>query len=423
MIPARIMYAKVFIFGALLTLSCKSSKEFTGFNYDPPDVTNTVSKQVELQPKRVIGTGTPKVWVSNEFKGARLSDFIQISDHLFQVNISPELAPINNSPWYAFKIWSDEPQNIELILNYKEARHRYHPKISHDGTKWSLMDSALISVDTTTGNTTFSLAISQDTTWISAQELETTTHFEEWLTQLAQKPFIDIKDIGYSHFGAPIKEVQINHIHQDSSKKVLLVLGRQHPPEIPGFKTTLYFLEELAGSQEIAIEFRKKYVVLAYPMMNPDGSDNGHWRYNAGGVDLNRDWVNFNQPETRAVRDAVNTFMKDPSTDLIYGVDFHSTDENIFYPILPELPRPKGDITYPWINDIKSAFPNTLMVIEAFDTSSPISKNWIYKTFGADALTYEVNDSIKRDDLEKIARYAARSLMKKLLKNDGKKTN
>lgn len=40
--------------------------------------------------------------------------------------------------------------------------------------------------------------------------------------------------------------------------------------------------------------------------MNPDGVDNGHWRHYAGGIDLNRDWANFNRPETRAVK----TFME-----------------------------------------------------------------------------------------------------------------
>ena len=34
----------------------------------------------------------------------------------------------------------------------------------------------------------------------------------------------------------------------------------------------------------------EKFRVLAFPLMNPDGVDLGHWRHNAGGIDLNRDW-------------------------------------------------------------------------------------------------------------------------------------
>ena len=42
-------------------------------------------------------------------------------------------------------------------------------------------------------------------------------------------------------------------------------------------------------------------MVIVYPLMNPDGVDEGHWRHNTGGIDLNRDWAHYNQPETRQV--------------------------------------------------------------------------------------------------------------------------
>lgn len=420
---AKIKYtAKLLFLCAFTIMSCKSSKEFTGFGYDPPNVTNTIDKQIDFQPKRIIGAGTPKVWVSNEFSGARFNDFIQVDSNLFQVNISPELSPINNSPWYAFKIWSDVPTDINLVLNYDDARHRYHPKISKDGAFWESISEEAFEIDSTLGQANLSLSLSSDTTWVSAQEIRDLEDYESWLRKLSAKSFVGISEIGYSHRGRPVKEVRFDHIPPGTPKNVLLVLGRQHPPEIPGYDTGIYFLDELAGDSELAKQFRSQFVVLAYPLMNPDGVEQGHWRYNSGGVDLNRDWVNFNQPETRAVRDAVLSFMEDSTANLVYGVDFHSTDENIFYPILPELPRDKGDITYPWILDIKEAFPNTLMVIEAFDTSSPISKNWIYRTFGADALTYEVSDTMSRSDLKDIAQYAARSLMQKLLENAQKKS-
>ena len=42
--------------------------------------------------------------------------------------------------------------------------------------------------------------------------------------------------------------------------------------------------------------------------MNPDGVDLGHWRHNANGVDLNRDWSYYNQPE---IKQAVNFIEKE----------------------------------------------------------------------------------------------------------------
>ncbi|MGK7371767.1 MAG: hypothetical protein ACNS64_16260, partial [Candidatus Halalkalibacterium sp. M3_1C_030] len=157
---------------------------------------------------------------------------------------------------------------------------------------------------------------------------------------------------------------------------------------------------------------------------NPDGVQNGHWRHNAAGVDLNRDWIAFNQPETRAIRDNI---LKHVATDsfkkVYYGIDFHSTNENIFYPINREIKTFPEDFTYVWVDSLQAAFPDTEFSVEPFDTSSPIAKNWIYRTFGADAVTYEVNDAENRDKIKAIARESARLVMQNLLREKGNYEN
>jgi len=90
-------------------------------------------------------------------------------------------------------------------------------------------------------------------------------------------------------------------IDEANSKKALLIISRQHPPEVTGFIAMKSFIETIAGDSEQAKVFRQKFKVYNVPLMNPDGVDNGHWRHNMGGIDLNRDWQAFNQPETRAV--------------------------------------------------------------------------------------------------------------------------
>ena len=64
---------------------------------------------------------------------------------------------------------------------------------------------------------------------------------------------------------------------------------------------------------------------------------------------------------------------------------------------------------------IKAENPTVKFVSEEFDTSSPVSKNWIYKTFGSDALTFEMDDVLDEETIEQVARSSARSLMKLLL--------
>ncbi|MDX1618575.1 MAG: M14 family zinc carboxypeptidase, partial [Balneolaceae bacterium] len=136
-----------------------------------------------------------------------------------------------------------------------------------------------------------------------------------------------------------------------------------------------------------------------------------------------RDWTDFNQPETRAIRDYLLREVKTDSLRTVYyGIDFHSTDENIFYPINRSIDTFPDDFSFALIDSIQTAFPEVDFAVEPFDTSSPITKNWIFRTFGADALTYEVNDDADREKLRSVAQKAADAMMRMLLENDYEST-
>ncbi|MBW3535097.1 MAG: peptidase M14, partial [Gemmatimonadetes bacterium] len=61
-------------------------------------------------------------------------------------------------------------------------------------------------------------------------------------------------------------------------------------------------LHELADHAEAGRLVDRRVQFLAVPLLNPDGVARGHWRANRGAKDLNRDWGEFSQPETRAVK-------------------------------------------------------------------------------------------------------------------------
>lgn len=405
-------------FLALLAASCSSSEKFSGFSYDPEGATITTDKEITPQHERTIGISTDGVWLSNEFPGARMNDFYKLNDSLYQVVLEPENHPVNNSPWYAFKVWADTAKTISLRLQYRHGDHRYFPEISYDGSHWMPMDSTSFAEDTLNGTATLRLNLSEEPLWVSAQELLTVDDYAAWADSLSKIPFIKQDTAGYSHQDRPVKRLVINEIGNTSEPHgVLLITGRLHPPEVTGALASLHFIEELSSDTELAKEFRSRFEVIAYPLANPDGVQNGHWRHNAAGVDLNRDWIAFNQPETRAIRDNILQHVgTDSLKKVYYGIDFHSTNENIFYPINREIETFPEDFTYIWVDSLKAEFPETEFSVEPFDTSSPIAKNWIYRTFGADAVTYEVNDAEDRDKIESIARTSARLVMQHLLK-------
>jgi len=414
---ASSLWGALFLF-AIFSFSCSSSEEFSGFSYDPEGSTITTDKEITPQHERTIGISAEGVWLSNEFPGARMNDFYKVNDSLYQVVLEPENHPVNNSPWYSFKAWADTAKTISLRLQYRHGDHRYFPEISYDGARWMPIDSTSYVEDTLQGTATLTLDLSQKPVWISAQELLTVDDYAAWADSLSKKTFVRQDTAGYSHQGRPVKKMVINELEYEGQPHgVMLITGRLHPPEVTGALASLYFIEEITSNSELAKEFRGKFEVLAYPLANPDGVQNGHWRHNAGGVDLNRDWKAFNQPETQAIRDDILQHVSNDSLKKVYyGIDFHSTNENIFYPINREIETYPEDFTYFWVDSLKAAFPDTEFSVEPFDTSSPIAKNWIHRTFGADAVTYEVNDAEARDKIEAIARTSARLVMQNLLK-------
>lgn len=405
---------------SLLIVSCKSTEEFTGFSYDPPDVTNTKDKVIQNQARRTIGVDAPKVWISNEFEGARMNDVYVYNDSTYEVFIAPENAPINNSPWYAFKIWSDTVRMAKIRLNYLDATHRYIPKLQswvQPDSAWKQQMELPVQYDSVTGTATFEVLLAPDPIIISGQPLHTSSDLLSTLKkrEILGEPHVEINEVGQSKLGKPIWEMEITEAKQNERAPVLAIVSRQHPPEVTGYLASLIFLEELTADNELAREFRKTFIVKAFPMLNPDGVDNGHWRHNAGGVDLNRDWENFNQPETKAVRETLEPLRESSSQQLFYAIDFHSTNENIFYPINEEVKTSPDNITQLWVERVLAENPDVEFNVEEFDTSSPIAKNWFYHTFGIDAVTYEVDDQISQDHLEQVSRSAAKTLMKLLL--------
>ena len=167
-------------------------------------------------------------------------------------------------------------------------------------------------------------------------------------------------------------------------------------------------------TDELAQNFRSNFRIIAYPMLNPDGVEQGHWRHNSSGIDLNRDWEYFRQPETRSVRDAL-TPLADGRYKVVYGIDFHSTNENVFYPINEAVITSIDNFTQRWFPLVAEANPELNFRKEEFEPNSPIAKNWIYKTFGTDALTFEVEDELNEEEMQNLGRSAAESLMKLLL--------
>ncbi|MBO6575390.1 MAG: hypothetical protein JJ896_08245 [Rhodothermales bacterium] len=379
-------------------------------SYDPPGSTITVSKPITTPDRRTWNVGA--IGVTNDYVGARLNELTQVNDTLLLGTIRPENAPINNSAWFGFKIWSETDRDVWVRLEYEDGDHRYIPKVSSDGSAWRAIDNSAFRVDTTGERRAglMKLRVSPDTLWVSGQERLVSTFYDDWTALIAGHPDATLRRVAESTYGSPIRLLDMG---PDDSDEFVLLISRQHPPEVTGALAVLTFIERIMQEDDLARAFRARYRILAVPLMNPDGVDDGHWRHNAGGVDLNRDWIAFNQPETRAVAQYFVDTVGDGTVR--FAADFHSTQVDVFYTTLRHLVSNTPGLVDLWLADIAEALPDYHVNDAPRDVESPTSKSWFYLQFNATAMTYEVGDETDRDTIRAVATAGAESMMRRLL--------
>ena len=404
---------------ALILTTCASKKKWAG--QGPIQVVPTYTLPIQKQWKGVFDIGSG-IYLANNFEGARLNGAILSGDTLISVLITSENTPINPSPWYAFKVWSTEERNISMRISYQEnAFHRYPPKYSKNGIDWQPIPDEHYrlggKIETASNGRTLAseaylnLNIGKDTLWIAAQELNTSRHVWNWVEGLAQKPYIEQFKVGESREGRPIPGMKIGLA---DDKKMIFVLSRQHPPEVTGYLAMQAFVETLGGDSDIAKAFRKEYNAYIIPLANPDGVDNGHWRHSSAGIDLNRDWQNVNQPEVAAIQQFLA--QKSQNGTFYFGVDFHSTWEDIYYTGHPEQTTNRPGLVLAMIERMTTELgldPNIRPGNE-FERG-PTSSSYMYYELGAESLTYELGDNTPRDLLHKKGTTSALKLMALLL--------
>ncbi len=393
---------------------------------DPePQNVDTTTKPIEKQIRQTFEFKDDGVYFSNDFAGARANKIEKDANGQYVITIMPENEPINMSPWYAFKAWSKKSKEVNVRLVYPEnAVHRYDPKISRDGKTWTPLERERITdIEKGTAQSgprsrpksvVLRLALDKKPVWISAQELETSKEVFTWIDAMAKRGNFPTETIGLSREGRPLRMVTIGNAN---SKKMMLVISRQHPPEVTGYFAMQAFVEKLADDSEMSKQFRRDWGVYVIPLMNPDGVDGGHWRHNAGGIDLNRDWSDFNQPETNYVRDLLARRASATGGTFYFGIDFHSTWNDIYYPFSNIYEGNVPRLTLNWLANIQKAIPDYEPHIQANSRLYPtrVSRNYFFDKYGMEAIVFEIGDNTPRDFIKKKGEVGAEELMKLLL--------
>jgi hypothetical protein len=159
--------------------------------------------------------------------------------------------------------------------------------------------------------------------------------------------------------------------------------------------------------------------------VNPDGVDLGHWRHNANGVDLNRDWGTYNQPEVKQITSSIVKESKRNKAIILLGLDFHSTQYDVYYTKEWDTSTLLlGDFKDEWLEEIDNRIPDYKPNESCSEVEGSVfSNNWFYQQFNAIGITYEIGDNTPRDFIKLKASVAAEVMMELLLKQKEKGLN
>ena len=361
---------------------------------------------------------TDLVTIDFNFSGGGNSVCEVISSDHIKILVKPESKDsINPSPWYAFRK-SKHIKKILLELDYGEYEHRYFPKIKKINSGWERLNKSDILIKNDGKNVFINFYPSKEDQYISSQELITEDWYEDWYKILKKNKFLKSKIIGYSVQNRPIKAFFSN---ENINNPFILILGRQHPPEVSSAFALQGFINQLIGSINLSKDFLSKYNIIFVPLMNPDGVENGFWRYNFNKKDLNRDWDNFSQPETYSVKNFLDN-LKNKNQPFLF-IDFHSTYKNIFYISDAKLKNSEQNFLLNWLEKSRlelSKINYNFTVKNSYTESNKVSKNYFYNQYNIPSMTYEVSDSEIRSVIIESSRILAKELMIILLDTNRK---
>lgn len=347
------------------------------------------------------------VTIEYDFPAARVDGCALRDDGTIVVQTAPEDQPINPSPWYAFRILSAESQQVNIEIEaLGRGMARYNPKASNDLQSWrdiqhEKVDDAIL----------FSLNVGPEPFYVAGQEIFANRDYIRWLDGVSEQSGGTLFNLGQSAQQRPIPAMLLQ---ADENTEWLILIGRQHPPELTGAMALRAFVAEMLSDSVLSKEFLKRYNVLLAPNLNPDGVALGNWRHSTGGGDLNRDWFARSQPETTAVHNYLQGIISSGDS-LVYAVDFHSTWRNIYYTIPPAYIGRESNFSSEWLQRLAAAVPYEVEEKAGTSPGRGIFKQYMADEYGIHSVTYEVGDETDRSEIAETAQAAAKILMQYML--------
>ena len=343
--------------------------------------------------------------ISKNYPTANFDSCQVLDENSFVLSILPEDEPINPSPWYGFSVerMGDLNASVKVSLRYSNTTHRYPPKFSFNKRDWVRLDQHVVESDDGS-SVAFAIPIGERLVYVSAQPIIDESMYSAWISRLVDiYPFLARKTLGYSVSKRPIEALVLN----PDASRVVILLGRQHPPEVSGAIAFMAFAEKLLQLKTDAhddqnnhvLEFFRQHMIVFLPLLNPDGVQEGYWRHNLRGTDLNRDWFDQAQPEIQSVVRYLSE-LGGLGKDVVLHIDFHSTRRDVLYTQMPEDKTTPDGFAVKWLEFVRDREHAKLPEYAPRPlTEQGTAKGYFFKTYAIPSITYEVGDESNPEDV------------------------
>lgn len=213
---------------------------------------------------------------------------------------------------------------------------------------------------------------------------------QDLYADVAASPYAEVTEIARTPHGRPVKAIAIN----TGSKESFYIQGMQHASEWAGARVSSSMIRFLLSEE--GQEYRERFSWYFVPVVNMDGTIGG-LRENFP-KNMNRDWVDFEMPEARGVRDYI-TGLVNSGQRMLYGADMHmgwSARDNSGACLTIYKPDSADERTIQCVEDFTNCvfqgmdYTNRKWYMGAQDVQVSYSfKGWMYTAFHAPAQTWE----------------------------------
>lgn len=212
---------------------------------------------------------------------------VQISLNYDRERSSPNRA---NGHWH-FQVQAEPGSDVTIVLKNFEniwnsipgypVSSKTNCMISVDGKKWSHVPGEF----TPEKFLKFKIHMDTDKLYLASVEPYRISDLEKFITRISRNPLVKITPVGKTVEGRPLEIIRIGNPNAPHN---IFLRARAHSWEPGGNWIVEGFVNSLLAKD--ASKYLKKYCVYIMPMTNKDGVARGRTRFNAQGVDLNRQW-------------------------------------------------------------------------------------------------------------------------------------